>query len=103
MTSAAEQFRNQLLKSAEELKVPGHIVPGFIDYILNGREQGSFCMAVVENNLFRAFEKADLVNQQGMSAIVTWLWNYAPTKCWGSPEKVEAWMGHGGIMGKESS
>jgi hypothetical protein len=51
--------------------------------------------AVLENNLVEAFGRADETNAARMRDWATWLFNEAPSTCWGSPEKVQAWLAEG--------
>ena len=65
---------------------------GARDYVERGYEPGSFLGAVLENNLVEAFGHVDAVNRAAMGAWAQWLWNEAPSSCWGSPAKVAAWI-----------
>src|SRR4051812_28095493 len=71
--------------------VPEHMRAGIINYIENGLPAGGFLSAVLENDLKSACGRADHINQQHIPSIVAWFWNFAPSTCWGSREKVEAW------------
>lgn len=71
--------------------VPEHTRSTLINYIENGWSTGGFVNAVLSNDLKGAFGKVDHINSQHVGSIVAWLWNYAPSTCWGSPEKVTAW------------
>lgn len=72
--------------------VPEHTRPGIINYIKHHRTPGSFLLAVFENKLKETIERADIENIQNIPAIVNFLYNYAPSNCWGSPEKVKKWL-----------
>lgn len=52
---------------------------------------GSFLDAVLCNDLSLAVGKADDKNILLLPAIITWIFNNAPSASWGSKEKVEAW------------
>lgn len=54
---------------------------------------GSFLRSVLENNLTEAFGKADDDNLRDMFEIVGYCYNHVRYTCWGSPEKVRAWLG----------
>jgi hypothetical protein len=62
------------------------------DYVTKGFEPGSFCRAVLENNLMQAFGKADLGNRASLFEICSYVYNELPSICHGSPEKVDAWL-----------
>lgn len=71
--------------------VPHHIRDGFKLWIENGINPGSFVMSVLENNLSEALGRADHINRDKLHSIVCWLYNFAPSDCWGSPEIVKKW------------
>lgn len=71
--------------------VPVHDHHGLIAFFEDGIIPGSFLQAVLENNLSRAFGRADEVNRRALFDITTWLWNYAPADGWGSEAKVRDW------------
>jgi len=60
-------------------------------YVKDGRPMGGFVTAVLENNLMLAIGKADEDAYHNLREIVKYLYNDAPSSCWGSPEKVKAW------------
>ena len=58
-----------------------------IDRYANDRcPPGGFVRAVLENNLTQAFNRASL------REIVKYCYWEIPGDCWGSPEKVRAWL-----------
>ncbi len=71
--------------------VPEHTRDTLVNYIEKGVPIGSFVYAILTNNLSEAFGRADHINSQHIKTIVSWIYNFAPSTCWGSPEKVEAW------------
>jgi hypothetical protein len=72
--------------------LPEHMHEGTKMYVEKGLEPGGFLYAVLCNDLAAAFGKADEINFQRMSDWASWLWNEAPGACWGSKEKVNAWI-----------
>ena len=60
---------------------------------------GKFLRAVLSNNLIESFSHADDENLAAMHEITKYIYNMMPSKCWGSPEKVEAWLGNGEKIG----
>lgn len=64
-----------------------------LQYSKNKIPPGGFLRAVFENNLFRAFNKADLQNLRDMEGIVRCIFNEVPMGAYGSPEEVSAWLG----------
>lgn len=62
-------------------------------YIENGIQTGHFLKAVLSNDLFGAVSRADGTNIKILPEIVRWIYNEAPSTCWGNEEKVQAWQG----------
>ena len=53
---------------------------------------GGFLTAVLSNDLMAAFAKADPDSIPALHGIVGYCFNEIPGDCWGSPEKVRAWL-----------
>lgn len=64
-------------------------------YIQDRTPVGSFLTAVLCNDLRGAVFLADEDNQPTIPNIVRWLHWEAPGRCWGSLEKVAAWIKEG--------
>ena len=76
-----------------------HMRDGVERYIEHGILPGSFQTAVMENNLTGAVGQADDINLGLLVEWVRWWWDEAPSDCWGSPERVVAWVAKGGLAG----
>ena len=61
-------------------------------YVDNRILPGEFLTAVLENNLMEALGRADSWNRQKLFEIVQYVYNDLPSKCWGSADKVKAWV-----------
>ena len=72
--------------------IPSYMEKGMYDYIKYGIEPGGFLRSVLANDLKEAVGKADDCNIKIIPAYVSYLYNKAPSSCWGSPEKVVNWM-----------
>ena len=72
--------------------IPDYMMDGLKRYIEQGIEPGSFLTAVLCNDLNGAVGRADDQNVKNLPAYIGYLYNEAPSPCWGSPEKVKAWM-----------
>jgi hypothetical protein len=81
--------------------IPGYMIGGLRRYIENGIEPGSFLSNLLCNNLKRTFECADDVNSNCVRSYVQFLYNYAPSDCWGSEEHYATWIKKGGLGFKE--
>ena len=53
---------------------------------------GGFLTAVLSNDLVGSFGKADEENRANLFDIVSYCYNEIPSPCWGSLEKVQAWL-----------
>lgn len=73
-------------------EVPLHLRGGLWYYVHEHRRTGGFLEAVLSNDLSQAFGRADERSREGLFAIVRWLYNEAPSTCWGSPERVREWL-----------
>lgn len=62
------------------------------DYAQKGWLPGSFCEAVLENNLMESFGRADMGNRDALFEICSYVYNELPSSCHGSPEKVKEWI-----------
>jgi hypothetical protein len=71
--------------------LPEALRAGMRRYIEHGNVPGGFLQAVLRNDLKDATFRADDTNLQAMRDIVLFMHHEAPSDCWGSREKVEAW------------
>ena len=76
----------------EGMTIPEYMRDGLEMYVTEHIEPGGFMTAVLENNLKEAVGRADCENIRVIPAYVNYLYNYAPADCWGSCEKVDAWL-----------
>lgn len=74
------------------MSAPPHIIDGIRNYVDERIPPGGFLNAVLENDLKEAFSRADEQSLAGMFGIVSYCYNEIPGVCWGSPQKVEAWL-----------
>lgn len=79
--------------------IPDYMRPGMIKWIENGVRPGGFLTAVLSNDLFGAFIRADDINMTRIKDYVQFLYCYAPAACFGSLDKVELWEKRGGLNG----
>lgn len=75
-----------------EFFIPDHMVEGLDLWIEQGILPGSFLTAVLCNDLMDACGRADELNILNLPAYCAYLYNEAPSTCFGSPEKVRAWV-----------
>ena len=72
--------------------IPEHMQEGVKRYLEEGIMPGDFLQAVLENNLVKAFDRADTINRECMFGCAKFLYNEMPGNSWGSPEKVRAYI-----------
>lgn len=80
--------------------LPAGLRGGALRYIEQGILPGDFLQAVIRNDLAAAAGRADAGNRERLFDIVSFWYNEAPGQCWGSREKMEAWVEHGGAAGE---
>jgi len=79
--------------------IPMHMVAGMRRYLTHGIAPGHFLKAVLSNDLMEALGRADEENQRSLPAYGRFLYNYAASSSYGSPERFEAWVKGGGAQG----
>ena len=84
----------------DKVPVNGRLANSVKMYIEEGIDGGGFLFALLSNNLGQAFCRADSDNTKAMKEWVMFLYNQAPSDCWGSKEKVQAWIKDGGTTGR---
>ena len=72
--------------------LPLHVHRAMLDYVLERRCPGDFLEAVLSNKLKEAVLFADKTNRGAIVEIVSFCMNALPSECWGSDEKVNAWI-----------
>ena len=80
-------------------QLPNHMQDTARRYVEKGTPGGSFFIALVEINLVMTFAKADAINLAHIEQWCNWLYWEAPSSCWGSIEKSQAWIKEGGMDG----
>ena len=79
-------------KSMFEYGIPDRMQGGLERYIQNRMSPGSFLRSILENDLRGACSCADSENRTILFNYVNYLYNEAPRQCWGSFERVSAWL-----------
>ena len=77
--------------------IPSHMTGAMRRYIEHGISPGHFLTALLSNDLRGTFQRADEENSAAVGNYVQFLYNYAPSGCWGSPERFDAWFKQGGL------
>ena len=75
-----------------KFEIPDYMVEAIKRYINQRIRPGSFLTAVICNDLCGAVGQADDWNIRNIPAYVAYFYNEAPSTCWGSRAKMEAWL-----------
>ena len=72
--------------------VPERTLASLNRYVNDRVKPGGFLYAVLTNNLHESFGRADRENRAALHDLVRYCHNELPSHCWGSVEKVEAYL-----------
>lgn len=72
--------------------IPSYMMESLLSYIEDRHHVGGFLEAVICNNLKGAVDYADDINLKNLPAYVGYLYNEAPSHCWGSKAIMEEWL-----------
>lgn len=75
--------------------IPLHMWAALEGYIERHEPVGHFLTALLSNDLREAWTRADASNARLLHVYVAYLNQHAPSECWGSPRKIEAWLAAG--------
>ena len=78
-----------------------HMAPSLVRYVMGGSAVGGFLQAVISNDLKGAVNRADSGNLPLIPVVVCWLYNKAPSNCWGSVEAYDEWRNGSGLSGEQ--
>jgi hypothetical protein len=82
----------------EPYGVPQHLRNGLARYILHGIRPGGFLDALLVNDLRLSVHRADAESLRAIPQVLEFLhWN-APSACYGTPQRHDAWMERGGLL-----
>lgn len=81
-----------ITEAQQKYNIKPLILESLYNYIDAGVPCGGFLTAVLCNDLKESFGRADDFNRDHLFDIVQFLYNKAPAPCWGSPDKVKAWV-----------
>ncbi len=71
--------------------IPEHVSGALVRYVAWGLTPGSALGAVLSNDLKEAVAYSDDDSWEAVREVVSWLYNFAPSTCYGSREKFVAW------------
>ena len=73
-------------------EIPEYMMDALTRYIEKGIPPGDFLTAVLTNDLYEAISRSDDTNLHCIPAYVGYLYNEAPSQCWGSKAKMDKWI-----------
>ncbi len=85
----------RLIEGLGKVPIPSHMHKAITAYVLEHRKPADFLAAVLESNLKEAVLLADEENMTALHHWINLLYWYVPGICWGSPDKVKAWVDQG--------
>jgi hypothetical protein len=92
----ADEMRKSLQRH-----IPEHCRAPLLAYIEHGRPTGDFLKMILSGcSWFTAVTWADDTNREHLLRYAQFLLNDAPQECWGSPDKVRAWIARRGLYGQ---
>lgn len=71
------------------------VIQSLIDYVEQRQPTGDFLQAVLSNDLSDSVSRND--GQTNLKELVKWIYNNAPSNCWGSREAYKQWIKGGKI------
>jgi hypothetical protein len=74
------------------MAVPQGIKNSLDRYVKEGTPTGGFLYAVLSNDLFEAFGRADIDNRMSLFDICSYIYGELPSTCHGSREIVNEWI-----------
>ena len=92
-----------LIFDGEYANIPEGTQSALLWYVTTGQPVGDFLHAVLCNDLQGAYAHADDENARALRSIVRWVFNRAPSSCWGSLNHVRAWQGRHGQKGEHAA
>lgn len=75
-----------------EFQIRGDMLDALRRYVDDHCPVGDFLTSVICNDLREACGRADEDNLRNLPAFVAYLYNEAPSPCWGSKEKMQKWL-----------
>jgi len=85
-------FKSNKRYNFRNFYIPERMMNGMQLYIEEHYPTGDFLRSVLCNDLRSAIDRADDENIANLPAYIGFLYNQAPSDCWGSKEKYEAWI-----------
>jgi hypothetical protein len=88
-----------IMNHLNKYNIPRYMYGGIVRWIRNGIPPGHFLSNLLKNDLRRTFEKADENNILVIKNYLMFLYNEAPSECWGSEKNFNNWIKQGGSLG----
>jgi hypothetical protein len=95
-----EELEQERQASEDGRSLPEDLVETIYSYVLFGYSPGGFLESILKNNLYFAVGFCDETRAPLFFPIVRYIRSRLRGDCYGSPEIVNDWMRHGGLMGR---
>jgi hypothetical protein len=92
MDKKYEIDKYRFLYHGMEYIIPERMRKPLTRYIEDKKLPGGFLQAVIKNDLSDAIGRADAENMHNLPAYCNFFYNHTPHDCWGSAEKMKAWV-----------
>ena len=73
-------------------KIPPKVLNALVRYKDWRLPTGSFCRAVIANDLITAVQRADAYSLKALPHVAAWAYTELPSDAWGSYEKFQEWL-----------
>jgi len=87
----------------QNFHIPNRMMGAIALYVESRKAPGGFLTAVICNDLKEACGRADDENLRNLPAFVAYFHNEAPSACWGSEEKMRAWLAREDVRARSRS
>lgn len=81
-------------RNGTQYRMPRRTFESIQRYVQYGVPTGDFLKAVLSNDLFGAFDRADEENWECLGDICRYIYNHIPSNAWRSIEKINNWLLH---------
>jgi hypothetical protein len=72
--------------------IPSSIIEELNCYLERRIKPSGFLIAILTNNLSETIRRSDVNNILIIPHVVAWLYNEAPSICWGNEERFHHWL-----------
>lgn len=82
----------QTRQHADYCRIPAQVIASIYSYVEHRQAPGHFLTAVLSNDLFATFGRADKESRSTLNDLITFIYMEVRSDCYGTPEKVKQWL-----------